>query len=97
MVGVVAGVAAARRAPLDRSLLLIELVEVWAIVGGVFLILGKSWARWALVVWMAFHIAVGALHSVSMGLSHAVLAAVITYFLLWSPASAYFKHGEIGP
>jgi len=90
-VGVVSGVAHAWRAPLDKWLALMELVQVWAILGGVFLILGKSWARWAMVVWMAFHVWVGTLHSVSMGVSHAVLAAAIAYFLLWSPASQYFR------
>jgi hypothetical protein len=94
-VGVVAGVAHAWHAPLDRWLVLIELVEeVWAIAGGIFLILGSNWARWALVVWMAFHVWVGALHSVEMGLSHGILAAVITYFLVWTPAAKYFRPTE---
>jgi len=90
-VGLVSGVAHAWHTRLDKWLVLIELVQVWAIAGGLFLILGRSWARWALLVWMAFHVVVGALHSVSMGLSHGILAAVITYFLVWAPPSRYFR------
>jgi hypothetical protein len=90
-IGVASGIVHAWHAPINRWLLLIELVEVWAIIGGVFLILGKNWARWALIVWMAFHIMVGALHSVSMGLSHGVLAAAITYFLLRGHGSNFFE------
>jgi len=94
-VGVVSGVVHAWGTPLDRWLVLIELVEVWAVAGGVFLMVGKNWARWALIVWMAFHVVVGVLHSVGMAVSHAVLAGVITYFLLKSPAAAYFRKNAL--
>lgn len=90
-VGVVSGTVHAWHAQFDRWLVLIELVQVWGIAGGVFLILGKSWARWVLLAWLAFHVVVGALDSVSMGFSHAVLAVAIAYFLLRSPAAAYFR------
>ena len=33
------------------------------IVAGVFMLYGHNWARWLLVVWLAFHVIVGALHS----------------------------------
>jgi hypothetical protein len=91
IVGVVSGVAHAWRAPLDRWLVLIELIQVWAIVGGALLIAGRAWARWPMVMWMAFHVVVGALHSGSMAVSHGVLAVAITYFLFWGPAAAYFR------
>jgi uncharacterized membrane protein len=75
---------------LDRWMLLIALNEIVAIVCGAFLILGHSWARWALLAWLALHVGISALNSVSDTIAHAVLLAVIAYFLLKSPASRYF-------
>jgi hypothetical protein len=88
-VGVVSAIAHARNAPLDRGLALLELVQVWAIVGGIFLLRGHNWARWAMIVWVVFHVAVGLMHSSWMGISHALLAAAIVYALL-RPSSAEF-------
>lgn len=74
----------------DRWTPLIALTEIVAVICGVFLILGRSWARWLLLVWLAVHVAIGAFNSVSETIAHAVLLAVIAYFLLKSPASRYF-------
>lgn len=75
---------------LDRWMLLMVLNEIVAIVSGVFLILGRSWARWVLLAWLGFHVGISALNSLSETIAHAVLLAVIAYFLLKSPASRYF-------
>lgn len=60
-----------------------------AVVGGTFLFKGHNWARWLLVVWMAFHIVVGALHGVLPLLTHVVIFSVILFFLFRRPVSAY--------
>ena len=60
-----------------------------AVVGGAFLLKGHKWARWVLVVWMAFHIVVGALHGVVPLLTHIVIFSVILFFLFRRPVSAY--------
>jgi len=65
-----------------------------AIVGGAFLFKGENWARWLLVLWMAFHIVVGALHGIVPLLTHAVIFSVILFFLFRRPASEYFQPGE---
>jgi hypothetical protein len=75
----------------DRWTVLIAAVRVIAIIGGIFLLKGRSWARWLLLVWLAFHVFVGALHSLSNSVAHFVLLAVVAYFLLWSPESKYFR------
>jgi hypothetical protein len=75
---------------LDRAMLLIVLNEIVAVVCGVFLIRGRSWARWVVLAWLAFHVGISALNSVSETIAHAVLLAVVAYFLLKSPASRYF-------
>src|SRR4029450_3269580 len=48
---------------------------------GVFMLYGFNWARWLLVVWIAFHIVISILHSPFQLLVHSVLFAVILYFL----------------
>ena len=62
-----------------------------AIVGGVFLFKGQKWARWLLVLWMLFHIVVGALHGIGPLLTHAVIFSVILFFLFRRPASSYLS------
>ena len=42
----------------------VHLSRLLQIVAGVFMLYGRNWARWLLVAWIAFHIVVGALHSV---------------------------------
>lgn len=74
----------------DRWMPLIALTEIVAVICGVFLILGRSWARWLLLAWLALHVGIGALNSVAETVAHAVLLAAIAYFLLKSPASRYF-------
>jgi hypothetical protein len=77
--------------PIDRWTILIVAVGAAAVVGGIFLLLGRNWARWLVLVWLAAHVLISAFESVSDTLAHAVLLAVIGYFLLWSAAAKYFQ------
>jgi uncharacterized membrane protein HdeD (DUF308 family) len=77
--------------PVDHWIILIAAVRILAIVGGVFLLLGRNWARWLLLVWLVAHVVISAFNSVSETLAHAALLAVIGYFLLWSSAAKYFQ------
>jgi hypothetical protein len=71
--------------------LLVLLVRLLAIVGGVYVLRGANWARWLVIAWMAYHVGLSALHSVSETAIHGVLLAVIAYVLLRPEASAYFR------
>jgi hypothetical protein len=62
-----------------------------AIAGGAFLFRGHNWARWLLVLWMAFHIVVGALHGIVPLLTHVLIFSVILFFLFRRSASAYLS------
>jgi len=77
--------------PVSWELVLVLLVRIVAIVGGVFLILGRGWARWVLIAWLGFHVAISALNSLQQTVAHAVLLAVVAYFLTRAPASDYFR------
>ena len=77
--------------PLDHWIVLISAVRIIAVVGGIFLLLGRGWARWLLLAWLALHVLVSAFHSVSETIAHVVLLMVVSYFLLGSGASKYFE------
>jgi hypothetical protein len=68
-------------------------LTVSAIVAGIFLLRGARWARWLALAWVAFHVVVSALNSLSDALPHAVLLLVVGYVLLGPPTSQYYQQG----
>ena len=76
---------------LDRWMIAILFLTVSAIAAGVFLLRGARWARWLALAWVAFHLVVSALNSVSAALPHIVLLLVIGYVLLGPPTAEYFR------
>ena len=81
--------------PYDRDFAVIEFVRLLAVVGGVFMLLGHGWARWLVIAWLAFHVAISALDSVGKFVFHLVLLLVIGYALVRPPASEYFRRKKI--
>ena len=74
-----------------RAHWMIPVSRMAALLSGVFILYGRNWARWLLVVWLAFHVIVGALHSTVQVVTHSLLFLVVVYFLFRPPASAYFR------
>jgi uncharacterized membrane protein HdeD (DUF308 family) len=74
----------------------VHVSRILQIVSGVFMLYGHNWARWLLVLWIAFHIVISALHSWTMLLMHVVIFAVILYFLFRRDASSYFSAAHTG-
>ena len=74
------------------QLVLVCFVRLLAIVCGAFMLRGQNWARWGLLVWIAYHVVLSALHSVFEFVVHGLLLAVIAWFLLRPRASAYFRN-----
>src|SRR5688500_4464207 len=56
---------------------IVHLARILALVCGILMLYGVSWARWLLVVWMGFHIILSALHSALQLLLHSLIFAVI--------------------
>jgi hypothetical protein len=77
--------------PFEPWIVAISAVRITAVVGGIFLLLGRGWARWLLIAWMAFHVVVSAFNSLTQTLAHAALLIAIAYALLRPPASKYFE------
>jgi hypothetical protein len=68
----------------------VHLSRFLMIVAGIFMLKGYNWARWLLVLWIAFHIVISALHSALFLLMHVVIFSVILYFVFRRQSSAYF-------
>ncbi|HEX6715763.1 MAG TPA: hypothetical protein VF088_01555 [Pyrinomonadaceae bacterium] len=69
----------------------VHLSRLLQIIAGAFMLYGCNWARWLLVAWVAFHIAISALHSALILLMHVVIFSVILFFLFRRAASSYFS------
>jgi hypothetical protein len=54
--------------------------ELVAIVGGAFLLRGQSWARWLVMAWMAFHVAIS-FNSPRQLVIHGAIFVLFAYFL----------------
>ena len=83
--------------PFEYDVVWVCFVRLLAILGGVFTLRGSNWARWLLLVWMAWHVILSAFHSLSELAMHGLLLAVFAYFLLRPQASAYFRHARSEP
>jgi hypothetical protein len=81
--------------PFENGVLLILLVRFIAIIGGVFLLYGHDWARWLLLVWIAYHVILSAFHTTFELIVHSLLFVVIAYFLFRPPVSAYFRNARV--
>lgn len=69
----------------------IELTEAVALLCGIFLLQGRNWARWLALAWIAFHVALSALHSLQETIIHAAFCAIIAAILFNRSASKYFR------
>jgi hypothetical protein len=74
----------------------IFLVELIAILGGVFIIRGKNWARWLALAWMGFHVVISFFDSMQKVAVHIVFFLVIAYSLFRPDARAYFQNQREG-
>ena len=82
--------------PSQFELVLVLILRVLVIVCGVFILRGSNWARWLLLVWIAYHLVLSAFHSTSELAMHSVLLAVVAYFLLRRESSVYFRSAGAG-
>jgi hypothetical protein len=78
------------RGGIDVWMLLIAPFEIIAVVTGYFLLKGRNWARWLLLLWIAFHVIARALNSLSESVPHLLLLVAVAYFLFTPPDSKYF-------
>jgi hypothetical protein len=85
------------RQPFHNDLGWVLLLRLMAIVGGVFMLLGRNWARWLTLIWLAYHVVLSAFHSRSELVMHSLLLVVIAYFLFRPKAVEYFRGSKVEP
>jgi len=83
--------------PFQYELAWVCLVRLLAIIGAVFMLRAGNWARWLLVIWIAYHVILSAFHSPSELIMHSLLLAVVAYFLFRRSASVYFRGTRAEP
>jgi hypothetical protein len=66
-----------------------------AVVAGIYLFMGKDWARWLALLWMAYHVVVSSFNGVEILLMHAAIFLLFAYILLGREARAYFRSGPM--
>ncbi|MBV4360656.1 hypothetical protein [Pinibacter aurantiacus] len=67
-------------------------VRLTALVCGILLFFRVDWARWLAVIWLLYHVIIGALHSKSEMAMHIVLLIVVAILLFVPVSSAYFRY-----
>jgi hypothetical protein len=75
----------------DPEAVWIIAVRLLAVLSGIHILRGASWAAWLAIAWLAYHVILSALHSLSETVTHMVLLAAVAYALLRPPAAAYFS------
>ena len=83
------------RHPFQSDVVWAGLVRLVAIVCGVYMLLGRNWARWLALVWIAFHVVVSGFHSFPELAVHALLLVVFAYVLLRPQAAEYFRAARV--
>ncbi|HVW77563.1 MAG TPA: hypothetical protein VHB45_08110 [Alloacidobacterium sp.] len=72
----------------------IAITELLAILAGSFLLVGRNWARWLALAWMAFHVVLSGFHAMREFAVHSVIFALIAWLLFSRPVSRYFRRGS---
>jgi hypothetical protein len=86
-----AGSFSATRSGHTLEFWLSPLIQILAIVSGVFMLYGFNWARWLLAGWVGYHMLLSALHSRLEVLVHSLLFTGVLYIVFRPQATAYFR------
>ena len=78
----------------EYDIVLIVLVEIAALLAGIFMLRGSNWARWLAIAWMAFHVIISIHGPLQQLIVHSLLLVVFAYFLFNRRAKEYFSGGN---
>ncbi|HWF93122.1 MAG TPA: hypothetical protein VN684_12610 [Terriglobales bacterium] len=81
--------------PFEYDIVWIAIVEIAAIVAGIFMLRGSNWARWLALAWIGFHVGLSIFHPWQELAIHSALFIVIAYFLFNRPSKKYFRNEQI--
>jgi hypothetical protein len=80
--------------PFQTDVLWVCLVNLIAVVCGIYVLRGRNWARWLTVIWIAYHVILSSFHSLGKLAVHGILFAVFAYFLFRPSVSQFFRGVE---
>jgi len=87
--------AVQRIAERDVEFWLIPVIQILALLSGLFMLYGFNWARWLLVVWVGYHVIISLMHSIFEVFVHSLLFAVVLYIIFRPPATEYFRRARV--
>jgi hypothetical protein len=70
-------------------------IRLAAVIGGVFALRGKNGARWLLMLWIVYHLALSVFHSTSELITHFVFAVIVGFCLFNSKARKHFQKNKV--
>ncbi|HTH56604.1 MAG TPA: hypothetical protein VL728_11215 [Cyclobacteriaceae bacterium] len=91
VVGVIYHADDLKQIAVSREAFWVLLIRLLAIIGGVFALRRKNWARWLLLGWISYHVILSLYHPLSELLVHVVLLVAVAYFYFLSKTSSYFS------
>lgn len=65
-------------------------IEIAAIIAGVFMPLGHNWARWLAMAWIAFHVAISIPHLWPELVVHLLVFVAFAFALFRGPSREFF-------
>ena len=77
--------------PLVNEFVWISVLGAAAVVAGIFMLKGRSWARWLALVWIASHVVISTFHPLHELIIHCALLVLFSYLLFRRPAREYFS------
>jgi hypothetical protein len=77
--------------PFQYDIVWISLINLTAIVCGVYLLQGRNWARWVALAWIGFHVVLSTFHSPFELIVHSLLCIAVLYFLFRPQITQYFR------
>ncbi|MEO8623505.1 MAG: hypothetical protein ABI625_20680 [bacterium] len=72
--------------------LLVLAIGITALIGAVFVLRGRNWARWLLAGWMVLHVVISAGEPPALGM-HLVIFGFMVFLLFRPGASSSFSRG----
>lgn len=73
------------------EVLFIQFVRLTAIACGILLFMSVNWARWLAVIWLLYHVIIGAYHSTSQMITHIVVLLIVVVLLYLPKSTAFFR------
>jgi hypothetical protein len=77
--------------PFQYDIVWASLVNLVAVIAGVYMLRGNDWARWLALAWIAFHVVLSIFHSPRELALHSLFLIAFTYLLFRPEANRYFR------